>query len=115
MKIMQMELTQTELVTKSKSFRDAEREQTSILAPLERAALRGLARRMPGWVNSDHLSVLGLVGMLGAGAIQKPAASALWVLCGSHHRYFRGRLPAFRPRALRLYERARCRGGANRL
>src|SRR5260370_4608285 len=23
---------------------------------------------MPGWVNSDHMSVLGLVGMLGAGA-----------------------------------------------
>src|SRR5713101_5783883 len=67
MKIMQMELTQTELVTKSKSFRDAEREQTSILAPLERAALRGLARRMPAWVNSDHLSILGLVGMIGAG------------------------------------------------
>ncbi len=57
-----------ELVMKTKSFRDAEREQTSILAPLERAALRGLARHMPGWVNSDHLSVLGLVGMLGAGA-----------------------------------------------
>src|SRR6266849_7450755 len=68
MKIMQMELTQTELVTKSKTFRDAEREQTSILAPLERAALMGLARRMPAWVNSDHLSILGLVGMLGAGA-----------------------------------------------
>src|SRR5712692_4455145 len=68
MKIMQMELTQTELVTKSKTFRDAEREQTSILAPLERAALRGLARRMPAWVNSDHLSVLGLLGMIGAGA-----------------------------------------------
>src|SRR5216684_7036699 len=50
------------------SFQDATREQTSILAPLERAALRGLARRMPVWVNSDHLSVLGLVGMLGAGA-----------------------------------------------
>jgi phosphatidylglycerophosphate synthase len=57
-----------ELVMKSKTFRDAEREQTSILAPLERAALRGLARSMPRWVNSDHLSVLGLVGMLGAGA-----------------------------------------------
>src|SRR5713101_7582993 len=68
MKIMQMELTQTELVTKSKTFRDAQREQTSILAPLERAALRGLARRMPSWVNSDHLSILGLVGMIGAGA-----------------------------------------------
>src|ERR1700704_5089777 len=57
-----------ELVIKSKPFRDAAREQTSILAPLERAALRALARRMPTWVNSDHLSVLGLVGMLGAGA-----------------------------------------------
>jgi len=59
---------QMELAIKTETFRDAEREQTSILAPLERAALRGLARRMPGWVNSDHLSVLGLAGMLGAGA-----------------------------------------------
>ncbi|HSP63518.1 MAG TPA: hypothetical protein VLQ90_11095, partial [Pyrinomonadaceae bacterium] len=57
-----------ELAIKTKSFRDAAREQTSILAPLERAVLRGLARRMPSWVNSDHLSILGLVGMLGAGA-----------------------------------------------
>jgi archaetidylinositol phosphate synthase len=53
---------------KSDSFQDAERQQTSVLAPLERAALRGLARRMPGWVNSDHLSVLGLVAMFMAGA-----------------------------------------------
>jgi archaetidylinositol phosphate synthase len=68
MKLMQMELTQTELVMKTESFRDAEREQTSLLASLERAVLRGLARRMPAWVNSDHLSVLGLVGMIGAGA-----------------------------------------------
>ncbi len=59
---------QMELAIKTETFRDAEREQTSILAPIERAALRGLARRMPGWVNSDHLSVLGLAGMLGAGA-----------------------------------------------
>ena len=68
MKLMQMELTQTELVIKTETFRDAQREQTSILAPLERTVLRGLARRMPAWVNSDHLSVLGLVGMIGAGA-----------------------------------------------
>ena len=51
----------------SNSFKDATREQTSILAPLERAALRGLARRMPAFVNSDHLSLLGLVAMLLAG------------------------------------------------
>jgi phosphatidylglycerophosphate synthase len=49
------------------SFKDARREQTSVLAPLERVALRGLARRMPQWVNSDHLSLLGLVAMFLAG------------------------------------------------
>src|SRR5207253_11301404 len=57
-----------EVAIKSKTFRDAAREQTSILAPLERVALRELARRMPAWVNSDHLSILGLLGMLMAGA-----------------------------------------------
>src|SRR5437868_8868326 len=76
---MQMELTietetggqankEGEAGKKTKTFRDAQREQTSILAPLERAALYGFARRMPAWVNSDHLSVLGLLGMTGAGA-----------------------------------------------
>src|SRR5437016_14126359 len=64
---MQMELT-IETRTETRTFRDAQREQTSILAPLERAALYGFARRMPAWVNSDHLSVLGLIGMIGAGA-----------------------------------------------
>ena len=57
-----------ETTIQAKAFRDAQREQTSILAPLERAALYGFARRMPAWVNSDHLSVLGLAGMIGAGA-----------------------------------------------
>jgi archaetidylinositol phosphate synthase len=52
---------------KSNNFQDAEREQTSILAPLERVVLRGLVRRLPSWVNSDHLSVLGLVAMFFAG------------------------------------------------
>ncbi len=52
---------------KNSSFQDARREQTSVLAPLERAALQRLARRMPEWVNSDHLSLLGLVAMFLAG------------------------------------------------
>src|SRR6266403_791596 len=51
----------------SNGFNDARREQTSILAPLESAALRGLARRLPGFVNSDHLSLLGFVAMFLAG------------------------------------------------
>ncbi|HEX3280477.1 MAG TPA: CDP-alcohol phosphatidyltransferase family protein [Pyrinomonadaceae bacterium] len=50
-----------------KRFQDAKREQTSILAPLERAALLRLAGRMPRWINSDHLSLLGLVAMFMAG------------------------------------------------
>jgi len=59
---------QAELAIKAKQFRDAEREQTSILAPAERAVLRWFACHMPARVNSDHLSLLGLLGMLGAGA-----------------------------------------------
>ena len=59
---------QVEFAIKSRTFRDADREQTSILAPLERAALAWFARHMPACVNSDHLSLVGLAGMLGAGA-----------------------------------------------
>ncbi|MFN2492128.1 MAG: CDP-alcohol phosphatidyltransferase family protein [Pyrinomonadaceae bacterium] len=51
----------------SDDFKDAKREQTSVLAPLERVALKALVQRMPHWVNSDHLSLLGLMSMLLAG------------------------------------------------
>lgn len=49
-------------------FRDAARAQFSILTPLEKKCLTWLARRMPGWVNSDHLTVLGFLGMALSGA-----------------------------------------------
>jgi archaetidylinositol phosphate synthase len=49
------------------SFSNAQREQTSVLAPLERATLIGLAKRMPAWINSDHLTMLGFVAMFLAG------------------------------------------------
>ncbi len=67
-------------------FHDAERQQTSVLAPLERLALRALARRMPQWVNSDHLSVLGFVAMFLAGVFyaasgQNPMLLHLVNLC----------------------------------
>ncbi len=48
-------------------FQPATRVLESILAPAERRALRWLARRMPTAVNSDHLSLLGLFAMVGAG------------------------------------------------
>ena len=50
-----------------KSFRDAERKQLSMLARVEKRTLVWLAERMPAWVNSDHLTLLGFVAMFAAG------------------------------------------------
>jgi archaetidylinositol phosphate synthase len=43
------------------------RIQTSLLAAVEKRCLIWMAQRLPSWVNSDHLTVLGAVAMLGAG------------------------------------------------
>ena len=43
------------------------RIQASLLAPLEKRCLIWMARRMPAAVNSDHLTALGAVSMLGVG------------------------------------------------
>jgi phosphatidylglycerophosphate synthase len=48
-------------------FKDATRLQLSILAPLEKRCLIWMAERMPAWVNSDHLTVLGFLGMIMTG------------------------------------------------
>ena len=49
------------------AFADATRVLTSVLAPLEKRVLVAMARRMPARINSDHLTGLALVAMLGAG------------------------------------------------
>lgn len=49
-------------------FKSADRQQTSLLAPIERACLSWLARNMPPWVKPDHLTLLGFAAMLMAGA-----------------------------------------------
>ena len=51
------------------------REHRSVLADIEKRTLIWLANRLPGWVNSDHLTVLGAVAMLGVGA---SFAAARW-------------------------------------
>jgi phosphatidylglycerophosphate synthase len=51
----------------SSSFKDATRVHTSVLAGLEKRTLVWLARRMPRWVTSDHLTGLAAVAMLMAG------------------------------------------------
>lgn len=49
------------------SYQDAVRLHTSALALAEKRLLVWIARRLPRWVGSDHLTALGAVGMLGAG------------------------------------------------
>lgn len=49
------------------SFHDAERKQLSFLAKAEKKALVWMAHRMPAWVNSDHLTLVGFAAMLAAG------------------------------------------------
>jgi len=44
------------------------REHGSVLADVEKRLLIWLAHRLPRWVNSDHLTVLGALAMVGGGA-----------------------------------------------
>jgi phosphatidylglycerophosphate synthase len=67
------------------AYRDVVRLQTSVLAAAEKRLLVYIAHRLPGWINSDHLTVLGGLGMLGAGAsywlsVRYPAALLLVVV-----------------------------------
>src|SRR5947209_14357006 len=50
------------------NFREAKRIQQSFLANLEKRRLIRLAARTPAWINSDHLTLLGLLSMAAAGA-----------------------------------------------
>ena len=63
------------------------RQHNSVLAAAEKRVLIWIASRLPRWINSDHLSALGLAAMAGAGASfyaaqSDPVAGAsLVVLC----------------------------------
>jgi phosphatidylglycerophosphate synthase len=50
-----------------RSFRPAVRVNNGLLGAAEKRILIWIARRLPRWVNSDHLTVLGLLGMVAAG------------------------------------------------
>ena len=43
------------------------RHHGSILAATEKRVLIWIARRLPAWINADHLSLLGVLAMLGVG------------------------------------------------
>jgi phosphatidylglycerophosphate synthase len=52
---------------RTENFRDAERAQLSMLARGEKRLLIWMAHRMPGWVSSDHLTLIGFAAMFAAG------------------------------------------------
>ncbi len=49
-------------------FQNAKRVQQSLLSGVEKKALIWMAERMPAFINSDHLTLVGLFAMVGAGA-----------------------------------------------
>jgi len=55
------------MATSSAAFQEADRAQLSFLAPFEKRCLLWLAYRAPRWMNSDHLTALGLIALLAAG------------------------------------------------
>jgi archaetidylinositol phosphate synthase len=65
----------------TKPWREAKRVHTSVLAAAEKRLLIWIARRLPGWINSDHLTTLAGLAMLLAGIcywIGPGSAAAMW-------------------------------------
>ena len=52
---------------KTKTVSEHSREQTSVLATIEKRVLIWLAERLPEWVTSDQLTLLGFLAMAMAG------------------------------------------------
>jgi hypothetical protein len=51
------------MTTSNASFQPANRLNVSLLATLEKRTLIWIAERLPAWVNSDHLTILGFVSL----------------------------------------------------
>ncbi len=66
---------------KQLGFKTAERIQQAFTARLEKRALLWMAERLPAWINSDHLTLLGLVAQFLAGVSYALAGSSpRWLL-----------------------------------
>ncbi len=70
-------------MTPQAGFKEAARDQSSLLAPLEKRALVAMAKRMPAWVNSDHLTALGFAGMIVTGICYWLGRWSDWALAGA--------------------------------
>jgi archaetidylinositol phosphate synthase len=57
------------MTTSDATFKPADRSNTSLLATLEKRTLLWIAARLPAWVNSDHLTILGFVSLAVTGLL----------------------------------------------
>ena len=67
-------------MSEAATFRPAERHLAGLTARAEKRALLWLASRTPGWITSDHLTLLGLVAMAGCGALYAASGRHPWLL-----------------------------------
>lgn len=63
------------MTTTNTSFQPANRSNLSLLATLEKRSLIWMAERLPGYVNSDHLTALGSASLAIAGVLYWQARS----------------------------------------
>lgn len=64
---------------------ESRREMTFLLAGPERRLLRAIARALPPWLNSDHLTIIGVIGAVGvavAYALSPFDPGWLWLATG---------------------------------
>jgi len=54
------------------------RDQRSLLAAAEQRLLIAIAGRLPAWLNSDHLSLIGLLSMVAAGVAVAAIGHSSW-------------------------------------
>jgi archaetidylinositol phosphate synthase len=67
---------------RARSFPEMRRVQQSWVACVEKRALLWMAARTPSWIGSDHLTMLGLVSQIGAGACYALAPWNRYALLG---------------------------------
>src|SRR5580765_595231 len=67
-------------MTPTTEFKTAAREHTSFLAAAEKRTLIWIANRLPAKVNSDHLTGLGFISLILAGASYWYASVNAWAL-----------------------------------
>jgi len=70
----------TDTTGQSDGFREAQRHLAGLTARAEKRALLWLAPRTPGWITSDHLTLLGLIAMAACGALYALAGRVPWLL-----------------------------------